>query len=212
MKIYSVTDPEFVPYGRVISGYEAEIRDILSVLNEHTPLPEGTGYVPEEPALQNLPAADTLSVSLFGGMPAQFGWCNGHNTKLNCLEYHRDSEFNLGTEDFILLLARLEELENGELDTGKVKAFRCPAGTLIEVYATTLHYAPCHTDPARGFRVLVALPKGTNTEKPSLPVRGGDDKYLWARNKWLLAHASSREAAQGAVIALKGENLDIANP
>ena len=40
---------------------------------------------------------------------------------------------------------------------------------LLEVYATTLHYAPCHTDPANGFKVLVALPKGTNTDKPNMP-------------------------------------------
>ena len=69
-------------------------------------------------------------------MPVQFGWCNGHNTKLNCLEYHRDSEFNLGTEDFVLLLAREDDIVGGKLDTAKVKAFRVPAGVLVEVYAT----------------------------------------------------------------------------
>lgn len=134
-----------------------------------------------------------------------------YNTKLNCLEYHRDSEFNLGTEDFILLLAKEDEIVDGKLDTGKVKGFRVPAGTLVEVYASTLHYAPCHTDPARGFRVMVALPRGTNTGKPALPVRGGDDAYLWACNKWLLAHPDSAEAGQGAVQALTGENIDIAS-
>ena len=56
-------------------------------------------------------------------------------------------EFNLGTEDFVLLLARMEDIEDGKLDTAKVKAFRAPAGTLVEVYATTLHYAPCHVRP-----------------------------------------------------------------
>ena len=78
-----------------------------------------------------------------------------------------------------------------------------------EGYATTLHYAPCHTDPANGFKVLVALPKGTNTDKPNMPIKGGDDAYLWACNKWLLAHPDSAEAAQGAVAALTGENIDI---
>ena len=55
---------------------------------------------------------------------------------------------------------------------------------------------PCHTDPANGFKVLVALPKGTNTDKPNMPIKGGDDAYLWACNKWLLAHPDSAEAAQ----------------
>ena len=42
-----------------------------------------------------------------------------------------------------------------------------------------------------------------------MPIKGGDDAYLWACNKWLLAHPDSAEAAQGAVVALTGENIDI---
>ena len=152
-----------------------------------------------------------ISEHCYGGMPVQLGWCNGHNTKLNCLEYHRDSEFNLGTEDFILLLAKQEDIVDGVLGTAKVKAFRAPAGTLIECYATTLHYAPCHCDPNKGFRVLVALPWLTNTDKPNIQVLSPEDKLLWARNKWLLAHPESAEAAQGAYVGLTGENIDIAD-
>ena len=211
MKILSVFDPEFKPYGKVITGMEETVAEILAAL-EQTPLPEGVGYVPTEPILQELPAATEVSENLFGGMPAQLGWCNGHNTKLNCLEYHRDSEFNLGTQDFVLLLAKMEDIgDDGKLDTAKVKAFRAPAGTLIECYATTLHYAPCHCDAAKGFRVLVALPWLTNTDKPSIKVLSPEDKLLWARNKWLLAHAESAEAAQGAYVGLVGENIDIAD-
>ena len=211
MKILSVFDPEFKPYGKVITGMEETVAEILAAL-EKTPLPEGVGYVPTEPILQELPAATEVSDNLFGGMPAQLGWCNGHNTKLNCLEYHRDSEFNLGTQDFVLLLAKMEDIgDDGKLDTAKVKAFRAPAGTLIECYATTLHYAPCHCDAAKGFRVLVALPWLTNTDKPSIKVLSPEDKLLWARNKWLLAHAESAEAAQGAYVGLVGENIDIAD-
>ncbi|MEA4895357.1 MAG: DUF4867 family protein, partial [Oscillospiraceae bacterium] len=138
-----------------------------------------------------------------------FCWCNGHNTRLNCLEYHRDSEFQLGTEDFILLLAKEDEIENGMLDTSKVKAFRAPAGVLLEVYATTLHYAPCHTDRTKGFRVMIALPKGTNTDKPAISPVTLEDRQLWACNKWLLAHPESEEAAAGAFVGLTGKNIDI---
>lgn len=208
MKIYSVFDPEFKSYGRVVTGLEEAVKEIMAVLLT-TPLPEGTGYVPEDERLQELPAMTEVSEHCFGGMPVQMGWCNGHNTRLNCLEYHRDSEFNLGTEDFILLLAKQDEIEDGVLDTGKVKAFKVPAGVLVEVYATTLHYAPCHCDASKGFRVLVALPQGTNTEKPVMQNQSGDDKLLWAKNKWLLAHPESSEAKQGAYIGLSGENIDI---
>ncbi len=210
MQIYSVFDPEFKRYGQIVDGMQETVNELLAVLQD---APQGVGvdYVPEYEPLQELPAMVEISEHCYGGMPVQLGWCNGHNTRLNCLEYHRDSEFNLGTEDFILLLAKQEEIVDGVLDTAWVKAFRVPAGVLVEVYATTLHYAPCHTDSAKGFRVMVALPMGTNTDKPRFTDLSSEDKLLWARNKWLLAHPETSEAAQGAHIGLKGENIDIAN-
>ena len=210
MKIYSVYDPEFKPYGQIVTGMEETVQEILAALAT-TPCPEGVDYVPFDPVLQELPAMKVVSDHCFGGMPVQLGWCNGHNTKLNCLEYHRDSEFNLGTEDFILLLARQEEIVDGILDTAKVKAFKAPAGVMIECYATTLHYAPCHADPAKGFRVLVALPWLTNTDCPVMENKTPEDAILTARNKWLLAHPDSSEAKGGAKVGLSGENIDIAN-
>ena len=208
MEILSVFSPEFRAYGRVVEGYP--VQGLLDALAQ-TPLTEGVVYVPREPMLHAVPEAQAIGEGLYGGMPFQLGWCNGHNTKLNCLEFHRDSEFNLGTEDFILLLGLQGDIADGRLDTATVKAFRCPAGVLIEVYATSLHYAPCHTDPAKGFRVMVALPMGTNTEKPDITPKTPEDKLLWARNKWLLAHPESAEAKQGAHIGLAGENINIAS-
>ena len=210
MKIYSVLDAAFRPYGQVVAGMEEAAAEILSVLKD-APQPEGVDYVAEYAPLQELSAMVEVSEHLYGGMPVQLGWCNGHNTKLNCLEYHRDSEYNLGTEDFILLLAKQDEIEDGVLDTAKVKAFKVPAGTLVEVFATTLHYAPCHCDAAKGFRVLVALPQGTNTERAVMTAKIPEDEYMTARNKWLLAHPESNEAKGGAKIGLTGENIDIAN-
>lgn len=208
MTILSVTDPSFARYGRVVTGYDTQA--LLAAL-EATPLTPGVSYVPRVDALHAAEGAEAIGEALYGGMPFQLGYCNGYNTRLNCLEYHRDSEFNLGTEDFILLIAKQDDIVNDVLDTSKVAAFRVPGGVLVEIYATTLHYAPCHTDPAHGFRVLVALPNTTNT--PYRPVGGanGADRMLWARNKWLLAHAESAEAGEGAVVALVGENIDIAN-
>ena len=210
MHIYSVSDPEFKSYGRVWDDVPSSLTAPLVEALAATSIPEGSKYVASAPELEQVEGADTLGLLMCGGRPFQLGWCNGHNTKLNCLEYHRDSEFNLGTEDFILLLAKMDDITDGKLDTAKVKAFRAPAGTLVEVYATTLHYAPCHVDPAKGFRVLVALPQGTNTAKPEIKADGGDDAQLWACNKWLLAHSESAEAKNGAAVALRGENIDIA--
>ena len=209
MRIYSVLDPEFKAYGQVVHGMQDSVEEILNALAK-TPCTDHVEYVPTDPDLQELPAAVEISEHCFGGMPVQLGWCNGRNTKLNCLEYHRDSEFNLGTEDFILLLAKQDEIMDGMLDTARVKAFRVPAGVLVEVYATTLHYAPCHADSDKGFRVLVALPWLTNTDRPVMNNKTEEDTFMTARNKWLLAHPESAEAKGGARVGLQGENIDLA--
>jgi len=206
MKIYSVYDPEFKPYGKVLTGYDtAALRAAMAAI----PLPEaGTAYEPGIPALEATDVFSELRDRAYGGMPIQLGMCWGHNRKLNCLEYHRDSEINIGEGDFILLLARQEEIEDYRLDTAGVKAFRAPAGAAVEVYATTLHYAPCQVDDG-GFRVAVVLPLGTNTDKPAIEEKDPEDRLLRARNKWLLAHSEAPEAADGAWVGLTGENIDL---
>ena len=207
--ILSVEDPAFAEYGHVWADVDPKLTGaIASELAASTPLPAATDYVPQDDALQQLPAAQALAPALFGGLSVQFGWCNGHNVKLNCLEYHRTSEFNLGVGDFVLLLAKQSDIVGGELDTARVKAFRVPAGVLVEVYATTLHYAPCQVSDG-GFKVLVALPVGTNLGAPELPAAGGDADLLWASNKWLLAHPESAEAAAGAAVRLTGPNVTL---
>ena len=207
MEIYSVFDDKFRCYGRVIEGYDTS--ELVKTLAEVTPLPDGVDYVAEQPELQVLPITGELSRRFYGGMPIQMGWCNGHSTKLNCLEYHRDSEFNVGSNDFILLLAKRCDIRDGKLDTKKVVAFFVPRRTLIEVFATTLHYAPCDAKSGGHFRVAVVLPKGTNTPKEDIIEIDDEDRLLFARNKWLLAHEDAPEAAQGAYIGLTGKNIDI---
>ena len=193
MKIYPVTDPSFRLYGEPIThGYN--VSELLRAM-EAIPLPEeGTAY---EPAIESLEACSIFSQlqdRAYGGLPIQLGMCWGRNTKLNCLEYHRDSEVNLGTGDFILLLAKRHEMENGVLDTKKVRAFRVPGGLPVEIH-----------------RVAVVLPRGTNTDKPAIAPGNAEDRLLFARNKWLLAHPDSAQAAQGAYIGLMGENLDLSD-
>ena len=209
MKILPVSDPSFQNYGQVMTGYD--LKELLETLDKVTPCPDGVEYVPEQAELQALAIEKDLRNNAYGGMPIQIGWCNGHNTKMNCLEYHRDSELNVGTEDFILLLAKREDLVDGILDTDKVVAYLCPAGTMVEVYATTLHYAPCSAKKGQGFKVIVVLPKGTNLAKPEFTVKNAEDELMTAANKWLLAHADSAEAASGAKVAIKGVNPDIAD-
>ncbi|WP_373163946.1 DUF4867 family protein [Agathobaculum sp. Marseille-P7918] len=208
MKIDSVYDPAFREYGQVITGYD--VNELLKTLDQATPLPAGVEYVPEQPELQMLAVTQELQDRQYGGMPIQMGWCNGHNTELNCLEYHRNSEVNFGVSDFILLLGKQKDIdENGMFDTAKIRAFLVPAGVLVEVYATSLHYAPCSAKQGQGFKVLVVLPRGTNTNKPNFQPGNQEDVRMAARNKWLLAHRESNEAQNGAVVGLTGANIDI---
>ena len=193
-------------YGRVITGY-----DVSGLMEEmkKTPLPEDVVYVASVPELEALPEIGALADGVYGGMPIQIGYCNGHNRKLNALEYHRDSEVNLAVTDMILLIGRQQDItEEYTYDTGLVEAFFVPAGTLIEVYATTLHYAPCQTDEG-GFRCVIVLPRGTNEELAGpAAVRCGEDKLLFARNKWLVGHEEAG-LPENAWIGLKGENVSI---
>ena len=208
MEFISVYDPAFKPYGKVLEGYDTA--ELIEAMNR-IPLPEnGTDYAPGIDSLEECGICEEFRDRAYGGMPIELGMCWGHNTKLNCLEYHRDSEINIGTHDFVLLLAKEDEIEDGVLDTAKVKAFRAPAGVAVEVFATSLHYAPCQVNADDGFRVAIVLPKGTNTAKPDYEPKNEEDKWMTARNKWLLAHPDSDEAKTGAHIGLKGENIDIA--
>ena len=209
MEIQTVFDPTFKPYGKVLEGYDTSA--LVRAMND-IPLPEsGTEYEPDIASLEACAVYREFRDNAYGGMPIQIGMCWGRNTRLNCLEYHRDSEVNVGEGDFILLLARQDEIVDGVLDTSRVKAFRVPAGVPVEVYATTLHYAPCHVNEAEGFRVAVVLPRGTNTAVPGAKPVNEEDTWLTARNKWLLAHPESDEGKGGAHIGLKGVNIDIIN-
>ena len=88
MKILSVKDPAFQKYGRVITN--VDFTELIREMKK-TPLPEGVIYEPSVRELEALPVMQELSRITYGEMPIQIGYCNGHNSKLNALEYHRDS-------------------------------------------------------------------------------------------------------------------------
>lgn len=204
MKQRSVSDPEFGTYGRVIDGYQ--IAELMTEMMK-TPLPADVIYVASVPELEELSVAVEMAAGIYGQMPIQVGFCNGHNTKLNALEYHRDSEINLAVTDLVLLIGRQQDITRDfTYDTNLVEAFFVPAGTLIEIYATTLHYAPCQVDDG-GFRCVVVLPQGTNEDLTTLAeAKCMEEKLLFARNKWLVGHEEAGLPAE-AWIGLKGKNI-----
>jgi len=205
MTIYNVTDEKFAAYGKVVKN--VDFSELVKVLNEKTPLPDGVAYEPSVDVLEELPVFGELSKKTYGEMPIQIGYCNGHNELLNAFEYHRDSEINVAATDAILILGKQGDITpDFTYDTAKAEAFFVPAGTAVEVYATTLHYAPCGVKGA-GFKVGIVLPRGTNyplDEKHE----GWEDSLITAKNKWLIGHAEGGLDA-GAHIGLIGKNLNI---
>ena len=206
MKIQNVHDAAFRKYGKIIDTV-----DCTALIAEmaKTPAPENDViYVPSVAELEALPVFADLRDRVYGGMPIQIGYCNGTNNKLNALEYHRDSEINVACTDLILLIGSEQDMEaDYTYDTAKVEAFLVPAGTMIGVYATTLHYAPCSVNGV--FRCVVVLPKGTNEALTAYPEKNGEDALLFAVNKWLVAHPESGLEADGTFMGLKGENITL---
>lgn len=206
MEIKKITDPSFRKYGRVITN--VDFTDLIAALKK-TPCPaDSTVYVTSDASLEATDAAKKLSDIVYGEMPVQVGYCNGHNKLLNALEYHRDSEINIASEDAVLILGlRADVTDDITYDTAKCEAFLIPAGTAVEVFATTLHYAPCHVHD-EGFHVAVVLPKGTNEELTAEHKAGGEDSHLTAVNKWLIGHPEGG-LPEGSPLGLVGENLSI---
>ncbi len=198
MEILKVESEEFHKYGRVIRN--VDFRELVEKMKD-MPMPEGVVYEPSVLELEKLPVMKELSAVFYGEMPIQIGYCNGHNTYLNGLEYHRSSEVNVAATDTVLILGRQQDVnEDFTYDTAKAQAFFLPGGTGVELYADTLHYAPCGVE-GKGFLVAVVLPRGTNgplREKHTAVAADGsapnEDALLAAVNKWLIGHAEDRKS------------------
>ena len=193
----SVMDEAFRPYGRVLP---LDTKEFCTALKGIDIPVEGTVYEPSVASFEALPLFKELTEKTYGEMP----------TELNALEYHRSSEIDIAATDLVLMVGRQQDIDPKTLtyDTGNVECFFVPAGTAVELYATTLHFAPCGID-GKEFRCGVALPRGTNEALKNPIAKEGEDRLLFAVNKWLIAHKESGLDKDGAFIGLKGENLTL---
>ena len=212
MKVKQVTDTSFRKYGKILTGIDfSEIYNVL----EEMDYPEDIEYAASFGPLEEPEFRQKLSNTLYGELSVEIGYCSGHNKMLNALEYHRSSEANVAVTDIILLLGHQSDItEDFIYDTAQLEAFFVPAGTAVELYATTLHYVPIGTkENDYAFKMGVVLPFGTNfplgitlgaeAEKEKLP----EEKLLFAKNKWLITHEESGE--EGAFIGLTGKNISV---
>lgn len=209
MVIKNVTSRAFKPFGRVIKGYY--LRSLAEAMEKTECPKDSVVYYPSIPELEKLKIYKQFSEEAYGGMPIQIGFCNGWNHTLNAVEYHRDSELNYACTDMILIVGKQQDIgKDFTYDTSKMQAFLVKKGTLVEVYGTTLHYAPVSTTKDGTFRCVVVLPKGTNEPLPKREkAKTAEDKLLTHVNKWLIAHPESGLGETGAFVGLKGENIKL---
>lgn len=204
INVYSVYDSEFSMYGRVIEDIDAT--EIISVAKTIEKPETGSKYVPTEPKFEDLAIAKEITDKLFGTLPTQIGYCWGRNTMMNATEWHTSSEINIAITPIVLIVALRQDIKDGKIDANQFKAFYVPEGTVLEAYATTLHYCPCQVADS-GFGCVVGLPLDTNTPLETK----SEDKLLFARNKWLLAHECNTTLVndRGAVAGITGKNVEI---
>ena len=205
MNLIPVTDVKFKKYGRVVK--DVDFKELIEEMKK-TPCPEDVVYVASVPELEALPVFYELVERTYGEMPVQIGYCNGKNKLLNALEYHRSSEIDMAVSDLVLMLGKRADItEDFQYDSANVEAFLVPAGTAVEVFADTLHYAPCNTEES-GFRMVVILPKGTNLDLMKKHENATDEeKLLFGTNKWVIAHPDAK--IEGAFNGIIGENLKL---
>lgn len=207
LHIRSVHDGVFSQYGRLLDLDGAdEINAALCAI----PIPrEGNRYIARCEELERTAAVRALSGSVFGGMETQAGFCNGQGRYLNALEYHKCPEVDFSATGAVLFLAQVEDIHGGQLDSADIVPFWLPPGQAVELYPYTLHFAPCKTVPT-GFNCMVLLEKGVNTPLEEHPSIGtGEDRLLFMKGKWLIAHPDSPSAAAGAYVGITGNNYSV---
>ncbi|MBA4493446.1 DUF4867 family protein [Paenactinomyces guangxiensis] len=209
--LHHVQDDSFSAYGKTFTDWD--VSELVAEM-EKTMIPkQGNQYVASVLHLENLPFKDRVQAEIFGEMEVQVGYCNGRNSFLNGLEYHKSSEVNVAVTDLVLLLGHVKNIQNNNYSVERVEGFYVPKGTVLELYATTLHFAPCKVKE-EGFKCVVVLPKWTNT--PLSDVQKSQrlsETLLFMKNKWLLAHPDNGNLiGRGAFPGIVGENIQVYLP
>ena len=203
LELYHVESVAFETYGRVLTNMDGS--ELIEAAKQIPNPAEGSSYSPSVPELEAIPVSWEIQERCFGTLPTQIGYCWGHNNFLNATEWHACSEINVAVTPLVLLLAHVWEIKDNKICADQFRGFYLPAGTAVEIYATTTHFCPCEVQ-AEGFGCVVALPVGTNInlEQPAA------DKVLLRKNKWVLAHEGNKALVdRGIVSGIVGCNHEI---
>lgn len=205
ISLYHVNDELFLNYGKVLSNYDFD--EMIQIMNQTKIPQDGNVYFTSIPELEDASVKKKLQMHLYGGMDIQVGYCNGRNSNLNGLEFHKGSEVNVAVTDLVLLLGKVQDIKDNKYSSEQIEGFFIPKGTAVEIYQTTLHFAPCKVTED-GFKCIVILPKGTNEPlQEQTEIMMSEDALLFMKNKWLLAHPERKILIdKGAYPGIDGEN------
>lgn len=208
LDIKGVTNLAFKKYGRIVTGYD--FTELIKYMEDNTEIPKvGTIYSSSEAAMEASEVSAYIEKDIFGEMTIQVGYCNGRNSSMNALEYHKSSELNIAVTDMLLFLGRVQDIQEWQYDVKNLDPFFVPEGVAVELYATTLHFAPCKIEPS-GFKCIVISPKETNHKLQHEYDKQGENRLLFMKNKWLLVHPSRGDLLErGACSGINGANLEV---
>jgi len=218
VEIYDIRDKKFETYGRIVE--KLDVDELISYMENNTPIPEsGNIYVPSVKEMEELEVFKTVSDVLYGGMPIQFGYCNGRNNTYNGFEYHKGSEINVAVTDFMLVLGHSWDVgKDNTYSIDQAEVFYIEKGMVFEMFETTLHLSPLRVSDA-GFRDVIILPRGTNTPLSDEEKAARDEAFskgnkearlLLLKNKWVISHPEREPLMkQGAFPGVIGPNKEL---
>jgi hypothetical protein len=209
--VRDIFDPALSAYGRLLEP--SPFASLVGLADRITGIdPEANRYVASVPELEAEPSVRALRL-VFGFADIEVGYCNGPNSRLNGLEYHKSPEIDIAVTDLVLLLGRKADIgSDATYDSKKLECFYLPAGTAFALDAEVLHFSPCKVQEG-GFKSIIVLPRGTNGALDGEELafaRGAKDRLLFMRNKWLLAHPDRAILVErGAWPGIRGENIEV---
>lgn len=203
LKIRAVEDLEFSQYGKVLSGFD--FSELIKYAQENIEIPKkGNSYSASSEKIEQFEVINKIKDCVYGTLEIEAGECTGQNFGLTGVEYHQGSEVTIAVTDCILIIGKLQDMEENTYDSRKAEVFYLEKGQAIELYGTTLHYTPCKVNED-GFMTIVVLLRGTNS-----PIEKTTCGILTKKNKYFITHLSQTEKVKsGAYPGLIGEIIEI---
>lgn len=203
--IHDIHDIKFTEFGNVLNIEKNNVDEMIKYVEEKLLRPKiGSEYLVDIEEMHTFQVVKNIKHNVYGEMNIECGICHGHNDTLMGLEFHQGSEVNIAASNFVLAIAKKEQMKNYKIDKDQLTLFYVPKGSVVELYDKTLHYCPFSSEDG-GFSCIVVLLDKTNTSIDYQP-----NDLLVKRNKWFIAHEDNKAKVEaGNVVGLLGEALKI---